>query len=82
MSTELPEIAKCGNRLLRRGGDLVGRILLRIDEITHKGIDLRRLEAGDFDIEVALRKENGELAEFRSESGTIPARVGRNLVFG
>jgi hypothetical protein len=55
--------------------NVVARISLWIDQVTNQRINLGRLKAGDFDVQVAFREQIGEFTQFRSKNGTIPTRV-------
>jgi hypothetical protein len=82
MSAKLPQITFAAHWLLTDLREFIGWVLLGIDKLAHKRIDLRWLEAGDFYVEVALGKQIGEFAQFGGKNSAIPARVGRNLIIG
>ena len=56
MLAQHPQVTDPTHRLFGNLREVIDRILLWIDEIAHKGVDLGRLEAGDVDVEVALGK--------------------------
>ena len=75
MPTKQPQVPAAAHRHFRNLRQFVGRILLWIDEITHKGVELGSFETRDVDVEVTLRKQHRELAQFGGKSGAVPAGV-------
>ena len=51
MAIESPNITRRADGLLLRGGDFVGRIAFRIDQIAEQAVDFGRLEAGKSDVQ-------------------------------
>ena len=75
MPTKQPHVAAAAHRHFRDLSQFVGWILLWIDEIAHEGVELGSLETRDVDVEVTLRKQHRELAQFSGKSGAVPAGV-------
>ena len=82
VAVKQPQIASAARRFLGYLRWLIGGILLWIDEITHKYINLRCFKAGELNVESSLGKKGRQLSQLDRECGSIPAGLFSEPIVG